>query len=108
MSSGFDLHTAVAANDALDAWDAEGGAAGAAARIDVPSAMTRSRAERGLLERLGAALLEQWHALPTPLRRTIYDRAVEDAAPCDLSVLKRRMARFLHDHQDHAPRDAGS
>jgi hypothetical protein len=105
MTSRFDPRTAAAANDALDAWDAEGGAA---ARADGPTATLRSRAERRLLERLGAALLEQWHGLPTPLRRAIYDRAVAGAAPGDASALRRSMARLLHDHQDNARRDAGA
>lgn len=104
MNYRFHSRTGVAANDALDAWDAEGGAAGVAA----PSSGARSRTERRLLERLGAALLEQWHGLPTPLRRAIYDRSVEGVAPCDPSALKRSMARFLHDHQGHARRTAGS
>jgi hypothetical protein len=84
---------AVAANDCLDAWDAEGGASGVGGE-------GRPATQRLLLERLGAALLDEWHALPTPVRRALYERAVTgEATACDRAPLKRRLARLLHDHQ---------
>jgi hypothetical protein len=55
--------------------------------------------QRRLLERLGSALLQEWRELPMPLRRAIYDRAVESETTCDPTLLRRSMARFLHDHQ---------
>ena len=82
----------------LESWDAEGGALAGPAftAADTPAAL--SAAERRLLGRLGAALVGEWNRLPMPLKRAIYDRAVRGAATCDTAALKRRMARFLHDH----------
>jgi hypothetical protein len=90
------------ADDNLDAWEAEGGAPAVAARTDAPWAAARPERERRLLERLGAAVLKEWHGLPMPLQRAIYDRAIDSETTCDPSVLKRSMARFLHDHKGQA------
>ena len=90
----------VAANDRLDAWDAEGGSSGVAAEGPGSAARAGPATEGMLLERLGAALLDEWHALPTPWRRAIYMRAVaREAATGDPAPLKRSLARLLHDHQ---------
>jgi hypothetical protein len=82
-----------------EVWDAEGGALAIPTQPGGDAAAALSVAERGLLERLGAALLGEWNSLPMPLRRAIYDRAVRGAIACDPSTLKRRMARFLHDRK---------
>ena len=99
MNDHFRSGTDVAANDNLDA---EGAGPAVAGRTNAPSAATRPETERRLLERLGAALLEEWRRLPMPLQRAIYDRAVDTEATCDPTLLKRSMARFLHDHKGHA------
>ena len=90
----------VAANDRLDAWDAEGGACGVAARAPGSMDSAGPATRRLLIERLGGALLDEWHALPTPWRRAIYMRAVaREAATGDPAPLKRSLARLLHDRQ---------
>lgn len=83
----------------LEAWDAEGGALAVPALTAGDAATTLPAAERHLLGRLGAALVGEWNNLPMPLRRAIYNRAVRGTTTCDLSALKRRMARFLHDRK---------
>jgi hypothetical protein len=46
----------------------------------------------------------EWNNLPTPLRRAVYERAVAvGAAPGGDAAMKRRMARFLHDHKRASP-----
>jgi hypothetical protein len=80
----------------LEAWDAEGGALPDPAPAGAGTPTALSAAERRLLRRLGAALVGEWNHLPMPLKRSLYERAVHGA--CDPSTLKRRMARFLHDH----------
>jgi hypothetical protein len=83
---------------ALDEWEAEGGAAASAEPLSQPGAAQRPPLERLLLERLGAALLDQWSDLPVPLQRMIYEHAVSDGASPNRTALRREMARFLHEH----------
>lgn len=88
----------------LQEWDSEGGApAGGAPGVgDLPPPMTR--ADAPLLQLLGAALVGEWNRLPMPLRRAVYGRAVAGGTPGRAAVLKRRLARFLHDHKGRADR----
>jgi hypothetical protein len=65
-----------------------------------PDLQSLSEVERHLLQRLGAALVTEWNDLPTPLQRTLFDRAVVKDPTSDTDLLKARMARFLHDHKD--------
>ena len=58
-----------------------------------------SAADRLLLQCLGTALVNEWNNLSMPLRRVLYARAVERAGSGPDTTLKRRMARFLHDHK---------
>lgn len=99
MTGSPDSHIDVAANDDLDPWDAHGGAPTVAAQADGLSTAALSASEHRLLERLGAALVGKWPDLSMPLRRALYESAVRGEPTCDLSALKRRMARFLHHHK---------
>lgn len=80
-------------------WDGEGGAppGGEPGAGDLPPSLTR--ADAPLLQLLGAALVGEWNHLPMPLRRALYGRAVAGASPGRVAVLKRRLARLLHDHK---------
>lgn len=82
---------------ALARWDEEGGAPA------VPWPLRRDldhlpAMERRILESLGAALVGEWHNLPTDTQRAIFHRAATERAP-DPEELKARIARFLHDHK---------
>jgi hypothetical protein len=81
---------------ALDSWEAEGGAPRAAAAT-LPSA-----AEWELLQRLGAAIVEEWNDLPMPLQRALFAHAVGGNAQPDGDALKAQLARFLHDRKGEA------
>lgn len=76
----------------LARWETEGGS---------PPPAT-SDGDALLLQRLGAALVRQWNELPMPLQRAVYDRAVAGLAPDEETAMKRRMARFLHQHKPPA------
>ena len=77
----------------LSRWETEGGS---------PLPAT-SDGDALLLQRLGAALVSQWNELPMPLLRAVYDRAVAGLAAEEETAMKRRMARFLHQHKQPAP-----
>ncbi len=81
----------------LARWEGEGGAP------ILPSAVRYEQgelgdAERRVLECLGAGVVSEWHQLPTPVQRVIFQRAVSGEA-YDAMELKTRIARFLHDHK---------
>ena len=100
MNELLHMRIGVAANDRLDAWDVEGGACGVAARAAGSADRGGPVTQRLLLERLGAALMGEWHALPTPWRRAIYMRAVaNEATTRDPAPFKRTLERLLDDHQ---------
>lgn len=84
----------------LFVWEAEGGAVDASADAGWPSAM----AESALLARLGMAVVGEWHNLPTSLQRAVYDRAAPANAGRGSRGVRRRLARYLHDHKSHAGR----
>jgi hypothetical protein len=87
---------------ALETWEAEGGASAGAARSrgnGGNDAATSSAIERPLLELLGAALVSEWNSLPMPLQRAVYNRAVRGNPVRNRLTLKRKMARYLHDHK---------
>jgi hypothetical protein len=52
-----------------------------------------------LLERLGEAVVGEWNNVPRLLQRAIYDRATRGNSPRTRLTMRRRMARFLHDHK---------
>jgi hypothetical protein len=80
----------------LARWETEGGSP--------PEPHAAPLGDEPLLRRLGAAVVGEWNNLPTPLRRAVYERAVAvGAAPGGDAAMKRRMARFLHDHKRASP-----
>jgi hypothetical protein len=82
---------------ALSRWEGEGGALG-------PSPEGGHRLDETdlrILSRLGAALLGEWHRLPTDLQRAIFARASTLRPAADGARVKSEIARFLHDHKDH-------
>ncbi len=81
---------------ALARWEGEGGAP--ALRYE-PSDL--AEAERRVLECLGAALVSEWHQLPTTVQRAIFQHAAAGEA-YDVMQLKTRIARFLHDHKGYS------
>jgi hypothetical protein len=60
--------------------------------------------EEHILRCLGAAVIMQWNALPTPLRREIFDTAGSVGKLLETEALRAQIARFLHKHKN----DAGS
>jgi hypothetical protein len=81
---------------ALSRWENEGGALGPSTQADQALDETELR----ILSRLGAALLGEWHKLPTELQRAIFSRASTLHATTDGARVKADLARFLHDHKD--------
>ena len=94
----------VDAASALEEWEAEGGASAGMPPTGEHGASRPSPCERLLLERLGAALVGEWSKLPAPLQRTLYDHAAGGTSSSNRLTMRRRMARFLHDHK--VPRTA--
>ena len=97
---------AVAANDRLSAWDAEGGSPAVAGEERGSGDGCGPPIDGVLLERLGAAVLEQWHLLPTPLRRAIYKGAAREETNGEGAPFRRRLARLLHEHAARLHDDA--
>ena len=55
--------------------------------------------EEHVLRCLGAAVIMQWDALPTSLRREIFDTAGSVGRPFETAALRGQIARFLHKHK---------
>jgi hypothetical protein len=70
------------------------------AQQDGSSGAALATEEEFVLRCLGVAIIMQWNALPTTLRREIFDtgKLLETAA------LRGQIARFLHKHKDDAGR----
>ncbi|WP_244433027.1 hypothetical protein [Bradyrhizobium japonicum] len=60
--------------------------------------------EELVLRCLGAAIIMQWNALPTTLRREIFDAAGSVGKLLETAALRGQIARFLHKHKDDAGR----
>lgn len=88
----------IEAATALEGWEAEGGAS-ASPQASEQGASRPSALERLLLERLGAALVGEWHNLPALLQRAVYERATGGSSSMSRLTMRRQMARFLHDHK---------
>jgi len=58
--------------------------------------------EENILRYLGAALIMQWHTLPTKLQRELFDNASSMGELLDTASLRGQIARFLHKHKDQA------
>ncbi len=81
----------------LQRWEDEGGANPAPAVTPEPPP-----GNARVLAQFGAALVAEWHRLPTAVQRALYERAVADDARRDDELAKREFACYLHDHKDHA------
>lgn len=55
--------------------------------------------EEYVLRCLGAAVIMQWDALPTSLRREIFDTAGSLGKLMETVALREQIARFLHKHK---------
>jgi hypothetical protein len=84
--------------NALDRWDEEGGAPVVSWPLPYePGDLLEM--ERRVLECLGAALVSEWNGLPTDVQRRLFEHAASGKS-YDATLLKARIARFLHDHKD--------
>jgi hypothetical protein len=61
--------------------------------------------EEHVLRCLGAAVIMQWNALPTPLQREIFDTAGSVGKLLETAALRGQIARFLHKHKNDAGRN---
>jgi hypothetical protein len=82
---------------ALDRWDEEGGAQDVAWPLPYEASDLRD-VERRVLECPGAALVSEWNDLPTGVQRRLFEHAALGKSR-DAALLKKRIARFLHDHK---------
>lgn len=86
----------------LDRWETDGGAIGKQFSEIHQLDVQLSEEEGHILQCLGAAVLSQWNGLPTHIQRELFEHSLGVAAPGALAQLKRRIARFLHEHKDDA------
>jgi hypothetical protein len=56
--------------------------------------------EKHILRRLGAAIIMQWNTLPKKLRKELFDNASSMKDQPQTSVLRGKIARFLHKHKN--------
>lgn len=61
---------------------------------------TLAAEEEHVLRCLGAAVIMQWNALPTPLQREIFDTAGSVGKLLETEALRGQIARFLHKHKN--------
>jgi hypothetical protein len=86
--------------EALDRWDQEGGAPASAWALKYRRSNLADH-ERDILERLGAAVVCEWNALPTDIQRALF-RYATSGESFDPAQLKVQLARFLHNRKDGA------
>jgi hypothetical protein len=70
------------------------------AQQDGSSGAALAAEEELVLRCLGAAVILQWNALPTTLRREIFDTAGSVGRLLETAALRGQIARFLHKHKD--------
>lgn len=66
---------------------------------DRPHDAALAEEEEYVLRCLGAAVILQWDALPTSLRREIFDTAGSLGKLMETAALRGQIARFLHKHK---------
>ncbi len=93
-----DRLTSLADNEEILAYDYDN----AVAEQDGSSGAALAAEEELVLRCLGAAIIMQWNALPTTLRREIFDTAGSVGKLFETAALRGRIARFLHKHKDDA------
>ena len=59
--------------------------------------------EERILRCLGAAVIMQWHTIPTKLKRELFDTAGSLGDVRQTVTLRGQIARFLHSHKDEEP-----
>jgi hypothetical protein len=74
------------------------------AEQDGSSGAALAAEEELVLRCLGAAVIMQWNALPTMMRREIFDTAGSVGKLLETAALRGQIARFLHKHRDDAGR----
>ena len=67
---------------------------------DRPHDAALAEEEEHVLRCLGAAVIMQWDALPTSLRREIFDTAGSLGELMETVTLRGQIARFLHKHKN--------
>ena len=70
------------------------------AEQDRSNEITLADEEERVLRCLGAALIMQWHTLPTKLRRELFDTAGSLGDVLQTVTLRGQLARFLHKYKD--------
>ena len=61
---------------------------------------TAAEIEEHILRCLGAAVMVQWHTIPTKLQRELFDTAGSLGDVPKTVALRGQIARFLHNHKD--------
>ena len=84
---------------ALARWETEGGALGSDHRAS-DTCVPLTEEETRILQCLGAAVLLRWNDLPTHIQRELFEHTLVDVEPRKTTMLKERVARFLHTHKD--------
>jgi hypothetical protein len=56
--------------------------------------------DKHILRRLGAAIIMQWNTLPQKLRKDLFNNASSVKDLPQTSVLRGKIARFLHKHKN--------
>lgn len=86
---------------ALDRWENEGGAirGPGGERCDWRTPLSEGRS---ILQCLGAPVFSQCDDLPARIQRELFEHYFDAAAGGDAARLKKRIARFQHEHKDDA------
>ena len=89
---------------ALARWDDEGGATKGIPQEGRDALISLGQEEAHILRCLGAAVIMQWNDLPTEVQHELFDSAISMGRLRQTAELKRRIARFLHQHnKDREP-----
>jgi hypothetical protein len=80
---------------ALARWEGEGGAL-----VPTYDGDSIDDSDLRILARLGAAMLEEWAALPPVLQQNIIHRARTLGRPGDHARVKEKLTHFLHAHRN--------
>jgi hypothetical protein len=86
----------------LDRWETEGGAIGSTTNERRGSPVPLPEDQAHVLQSLGAAVLSQWNTLPTRIQRELFEHSSDAIPPRGIARLKKRVARYLHEHKDDA------
>ena len=93
-------HT-VGFEDAIARWDNEGGApVQKASKATVGAIVKLSRAQRGIVHRLGLAVVTGWNSLPMEFQKTLFKSASTHGSEDNTHKLAGGIARFLHQYKD--------